>query len=98
MPARILSLFPNPFRLVSGFPTAGEESTIVWANLPAKATIKVYTSSGDLFSIIEHDNPEEGQAIWDQLSDSRQLIVPGIYFRTVESEVGTATGTLLLIK
>jgi hypothetical protein len=93
-----VTVFPNPFRLVSGFPTAGEESTIVWANLPARATIRVYTSSGELFSIIEHDNPDEGQAVWDQLSDSRQLIVPGVYFWTVESDVGTAQGTLLLIK
>jgi hypothetical protein len=93
-----VTVFPNPFRLVSGFPTAGEESTIVWANLPSKATIRVYTASGELFSVIEHDNPNEGQAIWDQLSDSRQLIVPGVYFWTVESDVGTAQGTLLLIK
>jgi hypothetical protein len=37
-------VFPNPFRLVSGFPTTGEESTIVWNNLPEQATIRVYTS------------------------------------------------------
>ena len=93
-----VTVFPNPFRLVSGFPTTGEESTIVWTNLPARATIHIYTSSGELFKVIEHDNPNTGQAVWDQLSDSRQQVAPGIYFWTVQSEVGAAKGTLLIIK
>jgi hypothetical protein len=93
-----VSVFPNPFRLVSGFPTTGEESTIVWTNLPESATIRIYTASGELFKVIEHDNPDSGQAIWDQVTDARQRISPGIYFWTDESDVGTAKGTLLIIK
>ncbi len=91
-------VFPNPFRLVSGFPTRGEESTIVWTNLPERATVRVYTSSGELFKVLEHDDPNTGQAVWDQLSDARQRVAPGIYFWTVQSDVGTARGTLLIIK
>lgn len=93
-----VKVFPNPFRLVSGFPTTGEESTIVWTNLPARATIRVYTSSGELFKVLEHDDPNTGQAVWDQLSDARQQVAPGIYFWTVQSDVGSAKGTLLIIK
>ena len=93
-----IGVFPNPFRLVSGFPTTGEESTIVWTNLPARATVHIYTSSGELFKVLEHDDPNTGQAVWDQLSDSRQQVAPGIYFWTVQSEVGSAQGTLLIIK
>ncbi|MDE2833987.1 MAG: hypothetical protein OXM02_05650 [Bacteroidota bacterium] len=91
-------VFPNPFRLVSGFPTSGEESTIVWTNLPPRATIRIYTSAGELFKVIEHDDPYTGQAVWDQLSDSRQRVAPGIYFWTVQSDVGTAKGSLLIVK
>lgn len=93
-----VKVFPNPFRLVSGFPTAGEEATIVWTNLPEKATIRIYTASGELFKVLEHDSAESGQEIWGQFTDSRQRVSPGIYFWTVESEVGTAQGTLLIIK
>ena len=93
-----VKVFPNPFRLVSGFPTSGEESTIVWTNLPSKATIRIYTSSGELFKVIEHDDPFTGQAVWDQLTDARQRVAPGIYFWTVQSDVGSAEGTLLIIK
>ncbi len=93
-----VKVFPNPFRLVSGFPTAGEEATIVWTNLPQTATIRIYTASGELFKVIEHDNPASGQAIWNQVTDARQRVSPGIYFWTVQSDVGSAEGSLLIIK
>jgi len=41
-------VFPNPFYKESGFPTTGEEDSIVWTNLPQKCTIKIYTTSGEL--------------------------------------------------
>jgi len=91
-------VFPNPFRRKSGFPTPGEENSIVWTNLPAQCKIRIYTSSGDLVRTVEHDNPNVGEAVWDQLSDAKQKTAPGIYFWTVDSNVGTAKGTLLLIK
>jgi hypothetical protein len=93
-----VKVFPNPFRLVSGFPTQGEEATIVWTNLPEKATIRIYTASGELFKVLEHESTESGQEIWGQVTDSRQRVAPGIYFWTVESKVGTAEGTLLIVK
>ncbi|MCR4439335.1 MAG: hypothetical protein QHJ34_08845 [bacterium] len=93
-----VSVFPNPFRLVSGLPTSGEESSIVFTNLPAKCTIRIYTVSGELVRTLEHDNPNSGEHVWDQLSDSRQKTAAGIYLYTVESAVGNAKGTLLLIK
>ncbi|MBC7188024.1 MAG: hypothetical protein H5U38_13400 [Calditrichaeota bacterium] len=93
-----VSVFPNPFRLVSGLPTSGEESSIVFTNLPAKCTIRIYTVSGELVRTLEHDNPNSGEHVWDQLTDSRQKTAAGIYLYTVESAVGNAKGTLLLIK
>ena len=93
-----VSVFPNPFRRKSGFPTPGEENSIVWTNLPAQCKIRIYTTSGELVRTIEHDNPNVGEAVWDQLSDAKQKTAPGIYFWTVDSSVGTAKGTLLLIK
>ena len=93
-----IKVFPNPFRRKSGFPTPGEENSIVWTNLPARCTIRLYTSNGELVRTIEHDNLNVGEAVWDQLSDAKQKTAPGIYFWTVSSDVGNAKGTLLLIK
>lgn len=93
-----VKVFPNPFKKVSGFPISGQENSIVWTNLPEKCTIRIYTSNGELVKELEHNNSASGEEKWDQLSDSRQRTAPGIYFWTVESEVGTSKGTLLIIK
>lgn len=91
-------VFPNPFKLSSGFPNPNQANDIVFTNLPAKCTIRVYTSSGELVKEISRDNPNSGEEVWNQLSDARQRTAPGIYFWTVSSDVGTATGTLLIVK
>ncbi len=93
-----VKVFPNPFKEVSGFPTSGTENFIVFSNLPAVCTIRIYTTSGELVRILEHDNLNSGEEVWDQLIDSRQRTSPGIYFYTVESGVGNAQGTLIIIK
>jgi hypothetical protein len=93
-----VKVFPNPFRLSSGFPNRGQENDIIWTNLPAKCTIRLYTTSGELVTEIRHDNPNSGEAVWSQLSDARQRPAPGIYFWTVDSEVGNARGSLLIVK
>lgn len=96
--AMSVSVFPNPFRRTSGFPSTADANSIVFNNLPARATIRIYTASGELIRVIEHDEPDSGQAVWDQLSTARQRTAPGIYFWTVQSEAGTAQGTIVIIK
>lgn len=93
-----VTVFPNPFREISGFPISGQENSIVWTNLPERCTIRIYTSSGELVRTLEHNNALSGEEVWDQLSNARQRTAPGIYFWTVDSPVGMAKGTLLIIK
>jgi hypothetical protein len=93
-----VKVFPNPFKEVSGFPTSGTENFIVFSNLPAVCKIKIYTSSGELLKTLDHENPNSGEEVWDQLTDARQRTAPGIYFYTVESTVGNAQGTIIIIK
>ncbi|MEM1041678.1 MAG: T9SS type A sorting domain-containing protein [Bacteroidota bacterium] len=92
-----VQVFPNPFRGRS-FPTSDAANLIIFNKLPARATIRIYTASGELIRTLEHDDPNSGQEAWDQLTDARQRTAPGIYFWTVQSEVGTARGTLVIIK
>jgi hypothetical protein len=93
-----VKVFPNPFRLVSGLPTAGEETSIIFTNLPEICTIRIYTVIGELVRKLEHQNPNSGEEVWNQLTESRQKTAAGIYLWTVESSVGHAKGTLVLIK
>ncbi len=96
--AQNVKVFPNPFREKSGFPANEDANSIVWTGLPAKCTIRIYTSAGELVKTLKHNNANSGEEVWDQLTDSRQRTAPGIYFWTVESSVGNAQGSLVLIK
>lgn len=96
--ASSVRVFPNPFRRTSGFPTLGEENSIVWSNLPAQATVHIFTASGEIIRTLKHNNTLSGEEVWNQLTDARQRVVPGIYFWSVESPAGSARGTLVIIK
>jgi len=93
-----VKVFPNPFREQSGFPARADANSIVWTSLPVKCTIRIYTVAGELVRKLEHDNPNSGEEIWDQLTNARQRTAAGVYFWTVDSDVGTAKGSLILIK
>ncbi|MFA4838796.1 MAG: hypothetical protein WC703_04900 [Candidatus Neomarinimicrobiota bacterium] len=93
-----VKVFPNPFREKAGFPSKADANSIVWTNLPATCTIRIYTVAGELVRTLKHNNPNSGEEVWNQLTDARQRTAPGIYFWTVDSNVGTAKGSLVLIK
>ncbi len=100
---------PNPY--VEGDPlrSFGEPTPrkIEFRNLPERATIKIFSLSGDLIKTIEH-GPDEignlfGSAAWDQRSDSGLLGAPGLYIYVVESKTeGTVgskfSGKLMIIR
>ncbi len=95
--AKSVRVFPNPFRITSGIPTAGQENMITWTNLPSPCKISIFTTSGKLIKEIFHEGLA-GDASWNQRTDSRLITSPGIYFWGVESDLGNAKGTLVIIK
>ncbi|RPH98898.1 MAG: hypothetical protein EHM72_12430 [Calditrichaeota bacterium] len=100
---------PNPY--VEGDPerSFGEPTPykIVFRNLPEKATIKIFTVSGDLVKTLSH-GPDEignlfGSISWDQRSEAGLHVAPGLYIYVVQSEVeqykGQKTsGKLMIIR
>jgi hypothetical protein len=89
---------PNPFKRVSGWTTPGDEYKLMFFNLPQKCTIRIFTVSGNLVRVIEHNNPNSGCEFWDQFTDSRMRVASGIYLYSVESDVGSAKGTILIVR
>lgn len=75
-------------------------------NLPERATIRIYTISGDLVRTIRHGPDERGNlsgtAVWDQKTDSGLLAAPGLYIYRVESDTeglsGGFTGKLMIVR
>jgi len=61
---------------------------IAFYNIPGYCTIKIYTELGELIKTIEHTDGS-GDATWNLITSSDQLIVSGIYIAVVED---TRTG------
>ena len=92
---------PNPFFLDSGFEGGGLQSSaqqIGFYGLPEKATIEIYSYSGQLVDTIEH-NAARYSTPWFQVSRNDQEIASGVYFFVVRTPDGaTFRGKFVVIK
>jgi len=58
-------------------------------NLPVKATIRIYSMSGVLVTMINHDDASGGGlATWDLRNRSNQFVGSGVYFYHVSTPDG----------
>lgn len=69
---------PNPYRL------SGGSQPMEFRNLPHRATIRIYNSTGDLIKQIDHRNNTSIQR-WDGRNEVGKQIAPGIYVYHVET-------------
>jgi hypothetical protein len=102
-------VYPNPYRIDEGYqgrglqgrnsetPSADRNREVIFANLPPKCTIRIYTLDGDLVRELDHDvdDPpldrpcfEETIDCWNLITRNTQLVVSGLYYWTVESPNG----------
>lgn len=86
-------IVPNPFILESNQalrlgPGDTQRNVIAFYNIPGYCTIRIYTELGELIRTIEH-NDGSGDATWNLITSSDQLIVSGVYIAVIED---TRTG------
>ncbi|MBN1351065.1 T9SS type A sorting domain-containing protein [candidate division KSB1 bacterium] len=93
-----IKVVPNPYNDLSvKYNWPGEESKIMFINIPLKCKIRIYTAAGDMVKTIEHDDGTTEQA-WNQVTDSNQLIFSGVYIFHVESNIGNKVGKFVIIR
>ncbi len=112
---------PNPYH-VQGLAYGGTviddysnvpriEDKLMFVGLPAIATIRVFTMSGDLVTTIPHPNPDNPNSVpesadeeWYQITDSWQNIKSGVYIYYVEGwdrdgkALGSSMGKFVIIR
>jgi hypothetical protein len=79
---------PNPATLnagAMGFP--GNENQILFAQLPYKCKLMIFTETGDLVDQIDHIGTD--QQVWFQKTDNNQYIASGIYILLVREAEDT---------
>jgi len=83
-----IRIAPNPYIISSSegslrFPN--EPDKIAFFNIPGNCVIKIYTEIGELIKEIVHDDGS-GDAYWNSITSSNQVIVSGIYIVVIENK------------
>ncbi len=91
-----VKVVPNPYFARAGWENNSAPTKLNFTHLPEICTIRVYTLSGDLVKIIEHDSGGGDQS-WDLLSLNGQQVASGIYFYHVDSNAGEFVGRFAVI-
>ncbi len=97
---------PNPYVAASAHEpplppnvTVGRVRRMDFTRLPAGAKVHIYTSRGDHVISLQHDGViEDGTLSWNLKSKENLDVAFGVYFYVVESDAGTQTGKIAIIK
>lgn len=104
----MIRIVPNPFNIKNrkiAFGTGTDKDKLMFYNLPANCTIRIFTERGDLVKEIEHET-REGMApiadeAWYSNTDSRQVVKSGVYIAHIQVSKDTddiESGLPLLFK
>lgn len=98
-----LRVVPNPYNIRSinygdpNNPSDVQNNKLLFVGLPKRCTIRIFTVSGDLVKTIYHDSGL-GSEEWNQVTDSNQFIVSGLYIAHVESDLGNEIIKFVVIR
>jgi len=93
-----IRVVPDPYYAYATLWEVNEgESVLQFQNLPDRCTVRIYTLSGDLVTVLEHINGS-GTEEWNMQSADQRLIVSGVYLYHVESPYGDFMGRFAVVK
>ena len=81
----LIAVTPNPYRGASGYEVSGDSRIARFVNLPAEATIRVFTLSGTLVREIEKVNDGSTTVDWNLTTEAGLQVASGIYLIHVEA-------------
>lgn len=90
---------PNPVNLGSepNQVRFDQEDRVAFFNIPGQCTIKIYTELGELVKELKHTDGS-GDELWNLTTDSRQLLVSGIYIAVIEDQTPGKEGEKAFLK
>jgi len=100
-----IAVVPNPYVGAASWEpvtnTVGRgERRLYFIHLPNKCTVRIYTISGQLVDILDHNSTiSDGQESWDLVSRDGMNIAYGVYVYHVDAPgIGTKIGRFAVIK
>ena len=88
-----VGVVPNPYRGSAEWDPGPGQSRVHFIHLPARSTVRIYTSNGELVRELVQDpnanlGGETGELAWDLKNGQGRNVVSGIYIYQVESPQG----------
>jgi hypothetical protein len=90
---------PDPYLATSQYDLSPSTKQLMFVNLPPVATIRIYTLTGVLIDIVNHDDVTGGgRAVWHLRNRNNQFVASGVYFfHVVTPEGDTHVGKFTVV-
>jgi hypothetical protein len=89
---------PDPYYVTSAFEQTTDAKIIKFVNLPARAIIRIYSSSGVLVSLLEHNSTTFGGSTdWNVRNRNNQVVASGVYFYHIEAGDARRVGRFTVV-
>jgi hypothetical protein len=80
---------PDPYYVTNEFEQSTDNKVIKFVNLPEKAVVRIYSSSGVLVNVLEHSSGTfGGELTWNVRNRNNQIVASGVYFYHIEAPQG----------
>lgn len=89
---------PDPYYVTNEYEQTTDNKVLQFVNLPNAATIRIYSSSGVLVQVIEHNSiTPDGTATWNLLNRNNQVVASGVYFYHIEAGDARRVGRFTIV-
>ena len=89
---------PDPYYVTNGYEATTESKVLQFVNLPTQAIIRIYTSSGILVQMIEHNSTDfSGAEAWNLRNRNNQVVASGVYFYMIEAGDARRVGRFTVV-
>jgi hypothetical protein len=99
---------PDPYYVTNAFETSTTDKIIKFVNLPTRAIIRIYSSSGVLVRVLTHNSTVRqgddatvsvlgGEETWDVRNRNNQVVASGVYFYHIESGDARRVGRFTVV-
>ncbi|HOT35407.1 MAG TPA: hypothetical protein PLT86_01935, partial [Candidatus Latescibacteria bacterium] len=97
-----ITVVPNPFIIRHELMPNENNPALYFTNLPPVCTVRIYTLSGDLVTVLQHATSgaaASGTAVWDLRNNNFQRVASGLYLYHVEDASGrTFVGKFAVVR
>jgi hypothetical protein len=92
-----INVFPNPYFASSSREQSLRQTFVTFSNLPSRASIRIFTLSGEFVRKIDRNNPNSSIEDWNLRNFANIPVASGMYIVQVETDFGTKVLKLAVI-